>query len=319
MRKQRDQLNESHQKELEALKLDLEEAQTARQKASTECFSKLIEYLTRKAKATELRLDAEQAHTSASLVQQNSKLLEENRRLKQQQSQSTATSSTRLNQLEEKHYNMASAYQSSVAQRDKLRGELARCQRQCQVWKDEAEYYNTSRDDRRAELDEVARELTKTTAKYEKALYNCSWEEHNHDKLKWTYDIVKPLVKIGADIRLRFLDQAREAVLDIPRDETGTALRANGNTAAHKGNVAADLASFKGKFIPEEYEEEAEEIFEKLYKQKSSECLEWTGIPGRKINCHATLQMTKRSETSDNPNGLRDSWGLIWRVMSNGK
>ncbi|THV46743.1 hypothetical protein BGAL_0363g00100 [Botrytis galanthina] len=283
---------------------------------SAESFSKLVEDLTRKARATELRLDAEEVNTSSTLLQQNSKLLDENRRLKQQQSQSTATSSFRLKQLQQRYDSLASTYNNVVAQRDKLREDLARSRRQCQVWKDEAEYYNTIRDDRRAELDEVARALTKMTAKYEKAIYNCTWEGQNYDKLKRTYDIVKPLVKIGADIRLRFLDQAREAVLDISRDETGAALRANGNAAAHRGNLAADAALFKGNFVPADYEEEAEDIFEKLYQKKWSEYLTWTGVHERKINCYATLQMTKRSEPSGFSDPERYLWGVWWRSLS---
>ncbi|TGO60002.1 hypothetical protein BCON_0039g00330 [Botryotinia convoluta] len=364
MQKQSDQLNESHRKEMDVMKLDLVEPQAVRQKAltdlrrvkednlnirmdraelkskleaingdaarfknnilaleeqsnhalkSAESFSKLVEDLTRKAKETKLRLDAEQANTSATLLQQNSKLLDENRRLKQQQSQSTAISSNRLKQLQQKYDSLASTYCSVVAKRDKLRVDLTRCQRQCQEWKDEAEYYNASRDDHRGELDDVVKELTKMTAKYEKAVYNCNWEQQNYDKLKRTFDIVEPLVKVGADIRLRFLDQAREALFDISRDETGTALRTNGNAAAHKSNVAADVALFKGSFIPEEYKEEAEEVFEKLYRQKSSEYPSWTGTHGREINCYATLQMTKRSDVSDH---LHYLWSVLWRSMS---
>lgn len=283
---------------------------------SAESFSKLVENLTRKTRATELRLDAEEANTSSTLLQQNSKLLDENRRLKQQQSQSTATSSFRLKQLQQRYDSLASTYNNVVAQRDKLREDLARSRRQCQVWKDEAEYYNTSRDDRRPELDEVARALTKMTAKYEKAVYNCTWEGQNYDKLKRTYDIVKPLVKIGADIRLRFLDQARETALGISRDETGAALRANGNAAAHRGNLAADAALFKGNFVPADYEEEAEDIFEKLYQKKWSEYLTWTGVHERKINCYATLQMTKRSAPSGFSDPERYLWGVWWRSPS---
>ncbi|TGO41396.1 hypothetical protein BHYA_0022g00350 [Botrytis hyacinthi] len=366
MQKQMDRLNESHRKEVDAMKLDLKEAQVARQKAltdlrrvkennlnigtdrkelnskleavngdaarfknnilalkeqsnhalqSAESFSKLVEDLTRKARATEPRLDAEQANTSATLLQQNSKLLDENRKLKQQQSQSTATSSHRLKQLQKKYNSLASTYHNVVAHRDKLRVGLTRYQRQCQVWEDEAEYYNTSRDYRRAELDEVAKELTKMTAKYVKAVYNCNWEQQNYEKLKRTYDIVEPLVKIEADIRLRFLDQAREAVFDISRDETGAALRANGNAAAHKGNAAADAALFKGNFVPEDYEEEAEEIFEHLYNQKFSEYPRWTGVPGRQNDCEATLSTITKSSVSAT---LREEWRVVWNRIAGG-
>ncbi|KAF5873982.1 uncharacterized protein Bfra_005449 [Botrytis fragariae] len=291
------------------------EAQSNHALKLAESFSKLVEDLTRKAKATELRLDAEQANTSATLLQQNSKLLDENRRLKQQQSQSTATSSNRLKQLQQKYDSLASTYHSVIAQRDKLRDNLIRSQRQCQVWKDEAEYYNTSRDDRRAELDEVAKELTKMTAKYEKAVYNCNWEQQNYDKLKQTYDIVEPLVKIGADIRLRFLDQAREAALSISWCEADMALRTNGNVAAHRGNAAADATLFKGKLIPEEYKEEAEEIFEKLYNHKSSDYPFFDRISERQNDCEATLATITKSSVSAT---LREEWRVIWNRIVHG-
>ncbi|KAI9646156.1 hypothetical protein NHQ30_005596 [Ciborinia camelliae] len=100
----------------------------------------------------------------------------------------------------------------------------------------------------------------------------------------------EPLVKIGADIRLRFLEQAREAVLKIPRREVNNELRTEGNLAAHAACSAADSALFKCGFVPEEYETETTQIFKALYRGKEpNEIKDEVTTNGKLMDADATL------------------------------
>ncbi|KAF7924631.1 uncharacterized protein EAE97_010582 [Botrytis byssoidea] len=364
MQKQLDQRNESHRKEMDAMKLDLEEAQVARWKASTdlrkvreknsavrterrELDLKLMamseevvrlggristletqkndalesaESLFRALKLSaqdvtdcQLKLNVVQEH-SATFRQQVRNLRVENHRIRQEQSR-TASTSNRLQQLETKYETLKTDYYTLEDEHNELQEDASRYRSEREEYKEEVEYYKKKRNALRDKLESVEASLEKMTDKYASMLCSRDAVRQNYQDLKKTHEIREPLVKIGADIRLRFLDQARETSLGISRCEADMALRTNGNVAAHRGNAAADAALFKGNLIPEEYEEEAEEIFEKLYSHKSSAYPFFDGVSERQNDCEATLSTITKSSVSAT---LREEWRLVWNRILDG-
>lgn len=95
------------------------------------------------------------------------------------------------------------------------------------------------------------------------------------DELKWTIsdleedqEIKAPLVQVGTDIRIRFLEQERispNGAFD-PKHSLDPAIIERGNSAAHAGNVLADQALFKAELISEHYAN----TFKYLYCWKSA-------------------------------------------------
>ncbi|KAF7879221.1 hypothetical protein EAF04_000418 [Stromatinia cepivora] len=346
IQKEIDQLNESHQKEMEAMKSELKEAEAARQKASTdlrkvreknsavrtkrreldlklaavneevvrltenisvletqksdalsmEDFSTNALYESRKGnKAAELSLQVERLH-SATLQQQITNLRSENRN------------------LERKYDSLKDDYHTLEDKHNELDDDAARYRRELLKYKQDAEGYRKKRDAIWTELERVEGRLNDMTTKHMNVLHSRESISQIYQELKKAHDLREPLVKIGVDIQLRFLDQAREIALGISRDEADMALRTNGNVAAHRGNAGADSAIFKCNLVPEEYEEDAEEIFQKLYKQESSEHPVWTGIAERQTDCEATLTATKWSSIFET---LRDDWCKVWNKLCN--
>jgi hypothetical protein len=78
-------------------------------------------------------------------------------------------------------------------------------------------------------------------------------------------DLKAPLVKAAVEVRLRFVEQAREAVLNVSRGEVDLAIIENGNKAAHHANGEMDAELFTAVLVPEEYKEAATEIYKNLY------------------------------------------------------
>ncbi|TGO07427.1 hypothetical protein BTUL_0278g00100 [Botrytis tulipae] len=364
MQKQLDQRNESHRKEMDAMKLDLEEAQAARQKASTDLRKvreknsavrterreldlrlvamdeevvrlgeKISTLETQKNDALEsaeslfralklsaqdvtdfqLKLNVVQEH-SATFQQQVRSLRVENHRIRQEQSR-TASTSNRLQQLETKYETLKTDYYTLEDEHNELQEDASRYRSEREEYKEEVEYYKKKRNALRDKLESVEASLEKMSDRYASMLCSRDAVRQNYQDLKKTHDIREPLVKIGADIRLRFLDQARETALGISRCEADMALRTNGNVAAHRGNAAADAALFKGNLIPEEYEEEAEEIFEKLYNHKSSAYPFFDGVSERQNDCESTLSTITKSSVSAT---LREEWCVVWNRIAGG-
>ncbi|TGO77157.1 hypothetical protein BELL_0120g00100 [Botrytis elliptica] len=260
-----------------------------------------------------LKLDVVQEH-SATFQQQVRSLRVENHRIRQEQSR-TASTSNRLQQLETKYENLKTDHYTLEDEHNELQEDAARYRREREEYKGEVEYYRKKRNALRDELESVEASLEKMTAKYASILSSRDAVRQNYQELKKAHDIREPLAKIGADIRLRFLDQARETALNISRCEADMALRTNGNVAAHRGNAAVDAALFKGKFIPEEYEEEAEEIFQKLYSHGSSDYPYYDRISERQKDCEATLSTIKESSVSAT---LRVEWRVVWNRILHG-
>jgi hypothetical protein len=106
-------------------------------------------------------------------------------------------------------------------------------------------------------------------------------------------DLKAPILQIGVDVRLRNLEQARETLLNVSRDETNRTIVMNGNTAAHRANGAVDAAMFQAGLISDEYMEEAKEIFKQMYQVEPSEYGCWSPKLLRLIDCQATVSTVK--------------------------
>lgn len=75
-----------------------------------------------------------------------------------------------------------------------------------------------------------------------------------------------PLMLVGVAVRLRFLEQAKEFVVNKrDRPELHRELRNEGNLAAHYGNIIADESLFKLEYIPVDCLEMTRRVFRELY------------------------------------------------------
>jgi hypothetical protein len=106
-------------------------------------------------------------------------------------------------------------------------------------------------------------------------------------------DLKAPMIQPTVNIRLRYLEYARETALGIPRAEGNRAMIINGNIAAHRGNGALDSAMFKAGLVPEHYLEKATKIFEHLYLVSPLEYGNWSPRTLRISDCRATLMTLK--------------------------
>lgn len=194
---------------------------------------------------------------NAKLKQQITNLRSDNSNIRQEKSQSASTS-RRLQDLEQKYDSLKDYYCTMEDKYNELEDDAAGYRSELQKYKKYAERCRKKQDTIKIELERVERRLYDMTTKHMYVLHSRDSIKQIYQELKRVHDPREPLVKIEVDIRLRFLDQAREIALNIPRDEADMALRTNGNVAAHRGNAAADAALFKCNLVPEEYEDKAE-------------------------------------------------------------
>jgi hypothetical protein len=124
-------------------------------------------------------------------------------------------------------------------------------------------------------------------------------------------DLKAPILQIGIDVRLRNFEHARETLLNTSRDESNRALITNGNTAAHRANGAVDAAMFQADLVPDEYIEDAEEIFSEMYEVEPSKYGCWSPKVLRLIDCRATVNTVKAFRGRNASSDLRDEHAEI--------
>jgi hypothetical protein len=105
--------------------------------------------------------------------------------------------------------------------------------------------------------------------------------------------LLAPLVKIGVNIRLRYLEDARETALGVPRGDIDRAIIMNGNNAAHRGNGVADAVLFKQELIPDENLIDAKRIFEDLYDNPPPNYKCCDSRLHKLLDCRATIRTVK--------------------------
>jgi hypothetical protein len=145
-------------------------------------------------------------------------------------------------------------------------------------------------------------------------------------RLKIDRDVLAPIVKIGVDIRLRYLEDARETALGVPRSDIDRAIIMNGNNAAHRANGVADAVLFKQELIPDENLIDAKRIFEDLYRNPPSNYTCFTSRLDKLLDCRATIRMVKAVNNGTGSADRRDEHTEIvkqlvktYKDMSNDK
>lgn len=116
----------------------------------------------------------------------------------------------------------------------------------------------------------------------------------------------EPLVKIGAAIRLRFLEYGRELIHQVARNELDLTLIAEGNAAAHKGNGIADAALFEAGLIPDAYFVDCESLFNDLYQKRPEHFGSVGSKVARILNCQATVNVSKATNRTNDSVAQRD-------------
>ncbi|KAF8852477.1 hypothetical protein BDZ45DRAFT_807437 [Acephala macrosclerotiorum] len=118
-------------------------------------------------------------------------------------------------------------------------------------------------------------------------------EESRVKELKKEIKQQKPLVEVGAAVRLRFLEQARESVFELPKSDVNKDLIQDGNIAAHRANGDRDAAMFNSNLVAEEDYDDMKEIFRELYEAKPSNYPCYAPKMTRLTDCEATLKTLK--------------------------
>lgn len=103
----------------------------------------------------------------------------------------------------------------------------------------------------------------------------------------------EPLTKVGTEIRLRFLEFAREIAQNTPRAQLDLGIISNGNSAAHRANGKADAALFEFGFVPDDSFENGRSIFKALYQCEPYKYNEWGPASARLLDCRATIMTLK--------------------------
>ncbi|TGO77156.1 hypothetical protein BELL_0120g00090 [Botrytis elliptica] len=121
----------------------------------------------------------------------------------------------------------------------------------------------------------------------------------NVNKLVQDLNLKKPLMLVGAAVRLRFLEQAKEFVINKrDRPELNRELRNEGNLAAHYGNIIADESLFKLEYIPVDCLEITRRVFKELYSCYPDRHRYFDPIEIRLSNILAANRAHRRTESS---------------------
>lgn len=139
----------------------------------------------------------------------------------------------------------------------------------------------------------LRRKLTEVEAQNSKNAQDLLEARNEINELKSTRDSVEPILKIGVDIRLRNMEWAREPVLGVATKDIDRARILNGNIAAHRANGAVDAVMFEAGLVPEEFIEEASNVYEKLFNVKPSSYKCWSSKVLRLLDCRATVTTLK--------------------------
>jgi hypothetical protein len=167
------------------------------------------------------------------------------------------------------------------------------------------------------QLSEATRENVELGEKSSQLRTKVSELEMEVSALKEDREIKAPLIQLAVDIRLRYLEFARETALKITRTDADRVVIINGNTAAHRANGALDAAIFKTGLVPDCYLAVASHIFEHLYLASPAEyrLLGWTSKIQRIQNCTATLKSLKPVNTFKQSEPEREEYEKILKTL----
>jgi len=167
------------------------------------------------------------------------------------------------------------------------------------------------------QLSEATRDNVELGEKSSQLRIKVSELEMKVSALKEDSEIKAPLIQLAVDIRLRYLEFARESALKISRTDADRVVIMNGNTAAHRANGALDAAMFKAGLVPDYYLAVASHIFEHLYLASPAEygLLGWTSKIHRIQNCTATLKSLKPANTFKQSEPEREEYEKILQIL----
>jgi DNA-binding transcriptional regulator of glucitol operon len=164
--------------------------------------------------------------------------------------------------------------------------------------------------------------ITSLEAKLETAEYNLKWakisrEEHSAmqakivSELEQTIKDMQPLADVGVAIRFRFLEQARETVYALSREEVDRELIKKGNMAAHRANGRQDAALFKRGLLPADNRTNMWLTFDYLYEAIPTTYPRHTPRMERLMDCEATLKSLRRTREQYSATFERDEYERV--------
>lgn len=121
-------------------------------------------------------------------------------------------------------------------------------------------------------------------------------------------DLKDPLVKIGAETRLRNLEHARERVSGITKKDIDWEIIEKGNRAAHRASAEIDAALFKARLVPTAYLATAKETYESLYQITPAEYPKFSPKGHRLVDCKASMRILLPLNQTNSSSKQRAEW-----------
>lgn len=187
--------------------------------------------------------------------------------------------------------------------------------RQKRHFQSEAACYRNQLNTSRTQLENTHCELLWANQKVLLRDQSITLLEGNISELKNDRGTNALFIDAAVQLRLRFLEQAREMIFSVPRNEVDIAIIQDGNKAAHRGSGEIDAALFKADLIPENYKESAETIFRHLYKCDPMDYSETSSKMKRVIDCEASLASLKPRNNNNESEEERDEYSeILWEI-----
>jgi predicted nuclease with TOPRIM domain len=150
------------------------------------------------------------------------------------------------------------AHTRLIQQHERVQDELRKEKAEVEALKDSQQTLRKEFDDLTGELSDARKKIK------EKSRMIKTYKDDLKEQLK-TASSKERLVRIGAAVRLRFLEQAREKIDDVPRRDLDLAIIEEGNSAAHRADGDADKALFENDLVPEDSLSDLKKTFKDLY------------------------------------------------------
>jgi len=177
--------------------------------------------------------------------------------------------------------------------------------------REDVEYHRTERDQLECKLDETKLDLRHAKGDIQKRDRKIMRLEQEMREKIYELHCTGPFCQAAVEVRLRFLEQAREMIFGVPRAEVDVAIIQDGNNAAHRGNGELDSELFDSDFFPEEYRDDAEMIFRELYGCAPSDWDDLSFNMKRLRNCQASLACLRARNNGIVSDEKRDEFAAI--------
>jgi hypothetical protein len=209
-----------------------------------------------------------------------------NRDIRAQKSQQDSSSFREGLNIRNDYYRLSREHQALKVERDDFKRETNDAKKELQDHQSQTASLQS-----KLALVELDMQILKESDKYSIGVIRETCKEL--DCLKRERDLLEPIIYTVRDISLRIFEQAREIVYDLSRGYVDRAIIQNGNRAAHSANGLFLSALFQANLIPEEYLDNATEIFEELYGMPPKHYGHRCQVLRRAADCVATLRTLK--------------------------